>query len=296
VQTRHFAQLVGLSALWGASFLFIRIASPVMGPLVLAGCRVALAGLTLAFIMRGLRQAWPWEYWRELLLLGALSVAAPFLLYAWAALRLPAGYSALLNTTAVLFGTLASAWFKEDTLNARKLLGCVCGFAGVALIVQLGPVRPDAATIAAALACVLAAACYGCATPLMKRATTRMQPLAIAAGIHLAAMVLVFPGALWAWPQAQFTPTALTAVLLMGVVTSGLAYWAHLRIIRQVTPVAAMSPVFLIPVFGVTWGHLFLGEELSPGIFAGGALVLLATALVTGFNPLRRWLSATPLP
>ena len=74
MQTRHFAQLVGLSALWGASFLFIRIASPVMGPLVLAGCRVALAGLTLACIMRGLRQAWPWAYWRELLLLGALSV------------------------------------------------------------------------------------------------------------------------------------------------------------------------------------------------------------------------------
>jgi len=118
VKTRHFAQLVGLSALWGASFLFIRIASPVIGPMVLAGCRVALAGLTLAFIMRGLKQDWPWEHWRELLLLGALSVAAPFLLYAWAALRLPAGYSALLNTTAVLFGTLASSWFKEGAVSS----------------------------------------------------------------------------------------------------------------------------------------------------------------------------------
>lgn len=296
MQTRHFAQLVGLSALWGASFLFIRVASPVMGPLVLAGCRVALAGLTLAFIMRGLRQGWPWAHWRELLVLGALSVAVPFLLYAWAGLRLPAGYSALLNTTAVLFGALASAWFKEDTLTARKLLGCVCGFIGVGLIVQLGPVQPDAATIAAALACITAAACYGCSTPLMKRATTRMQPLAIAAGIHLAAMVLVLPGAVWAWPQAQFTPLAIMAVFVMGVVTSGLAYWAHLRIIRHVTPVAAMSPAFLIPVFGVTWGHLFLGEKVSSGIFAGGALVLLATALVTGFNPLRRWWAATPAP
>ncbi|MBU7576153.1 MAG: EamA family transporter [Hydrogenophaga sp.] len=293
MKSRHFLQLVGLSALWGASFLFIRVAVPEMGPLVLAGCRVALAGLTLALIMRGLKQQWPWRYWRELLLMGGLSVAVPFLLYAWAGLRLPAGYSALLNTTAVLFGTLASSWFKEDTLTARKLLGCVCGFVGVGLIVRLGPVQPDAATIAAALACVLAAACYGCSTPLMKRATTRMQPLAIAAGIHAGAMVLVLPGALWAWPQATFTPTGMAAVLVMGVVTSGLAYWAHLRIIRHVTPVAAMSPVFLIPVFGVTWGHLFLGEALSSGIFVGGALVLLASALVTGFNPLRR---SPPLP
>ncbi|PKO67135.1 MAG: permease [Betaproteobacteria bacterium HGW-Betaproteobacteria-16] len=296
MKSRHFAQLVALSALWGASFLFIRIASPVMGPLVLAGCRVALAGATLALIMRGLQQKWPWEHWRELMVLGALSVAVPFLLYAWAALRLPAGYSALLNTTAVVFGTLASAWYKEDTLTVRKLLGCVCGFVGVGLIVRLGPVRPDAATLAAALACVTAAACYGFSTPLMKRATTRMQPLAIAAGIHVAAMVLVLPGALWGLPQASFTAEAMGAVVLMGVVTSGLAYWAHLRIIRHVSPVAAMSPVFMIPVFGVTWGHLFLGETLSPGIFLGGALVLLASALVTGFNPLRRRPVVDPAP
>ncbi|HEX5737382.1 MAG TPA: DMT family transporter [Hydrogenophaga sp.] len=288
MKSRHFAQLVALSSLWGASFLFIRIASPVMGPLVLAGCRVTLAGVTLALIMRGLQQKWPWEHWRELMVLGALTVAVPFLLYAWAALRLPAGYSALLNTTAVMFGALASAWFKEDTLTVRKLLGCVCGFVGVGLIVRLGPVQPDAATLAAALACIIAAACYGFATPLTKRATTRMQPLAIAAGIHAGAMVLVLPGAVWAWPQATFTAEAMGAVVLMGVVTPGLAYWAHVRIIRHVSPVAAMSPMFMIPVFGVAWGHLFLDEALSPGIFLGGALVLLASALVTGFNPLRR--------
>jgi drug/metabolite transporter (DMT)-like permease len=296
VQTRHFAQLIALSALWGASFMFLRIASPLLGPWVLAGLRMALATGTLVVVMKLLRHQWPWTHWRELLLLGLLSTTVPFLFYAWAALRLPAGYSALLNTTAVLFGTLASAWLGEDTLTRRKLLGCLCGFLGVALIVRLGPVKPDAATLAAALACITAAACYGTSTPLMKRATTRMQPLAIAAGIHAVSLPLVLPGALWTLPQATFTPGALAAVAVLGIVTSGLAYWGHLRIIRHVTPVAAMSPAFMIPVFGVTWGHLFLGEDLSPGIFAGGALVLLATALVTGFNPLRRSPLATPAP
>lgn len=297
MKTRHFGQLLALSALWGASFLFIRIAAPVMGPWVLAALRVALATLTLAVLMRVLRHAWPWQHWRTLLVIGLLSVAVPFMLFAWAALRLPAGYSALLNTTAVLFGTLASAWYKEDTLSPRKLLGCLCGFIGVGLIVRLGPVPLDAATLAAAAACVGAAACYGLSTPLMKRATAKMQPLAIAAGIHLPALLVVLPGAAWTLPQAQFTPGALAAVGVLGIVTSGLAYWAHLRIIRHVSPVAAMSPAFLIPVFGVTWGHLFLGETLSPGIFAGGALVLLATALVTGFNPLRRLFAVTdPAP
>ena len=292
VKTKYFAQLVALSALWGASFLLIRIASPLLGPNVLAALRIAMATLTLAVLIRAMRHQWPLKHWRELAVLGALSVALPFLLFAWAALKLPAGYSALLNSTAVVFGIFSAAWFKEDTLTLRKLLGCVSGFAGVALIVGLGPVKLTPEVLLAALACIGASACYGISTPLMKRAITRMQPLEIAAGIHGISLVFLLPGAVWSWPQAQFTVGALAAVALMGVVTSGLAYWMHIRILAHVSPVAAMSPTFMIPVFGVTWGHICLGEQLSSGIYAGGALVLLATALITGFNPLQKWLSA----
>ena len=292
VKTKYALQLIALSALWGASFMLIRIASPLLGPNVLAALRIGVATLTLAVLMRAMRHHWPFKHWRELALLGALSVALPFLLFARAALYLPAGYSALLNTTAVLFGIFAAAWLKEDTLTLRKLLGCVCGFVGVALIVGLGPVKLSPEVILAALACIAASACYGISTPLMKRAIGRMQPLEIAAGIHGVSLIMLLPGAVWSWPQAQFTPGALAAVAVMGVVTSGLAYWLHIRILAHVSPVAAMSPTFLIPIFGVTWGHLFLGEELSSGIYLGGALVLLASALVTGFSPWQKWLDA----
>ena len=290
LKTKHFAQLVLLSALWGASFMLIRIASPVLGPNVLAVLRIGMATLTLAVLMRAMRHAWPMGHWRELALIGLLSVALPFLLFAWAALHLPAGYSALLNSTAVVFGMFASAWMKEDTLTLRKVLGCVCGFCGVLLIVGLGPVEPSAKVFLAALGCVAASACYGVSTPLMKRALSRMEPLQIAAGLHAMSLLMLIPGAAWSWPQAHFTPMALLAVAIMGVVTSGIAYWMHIRILAHVSPVAAMSPTFMIPVFGVTWGHLFLGEQLGAGIFAGGAMVLLASALITGFNPWQKWL------
>ena len=289
VQTSQFAQLIGLSALWGSSFMLLRIAAPVLGPNVLAAGRIALATVTLAIIMLVMKQRWPWRHWRELAALGALSVAVPFLLFAWALIRIPAGYGALLNSTAVVFGTLASAWLKEDTLTARKLMGCALGFVGVALIVRLGPVDPTPEVLLAALACMTAAACYGWATPLMKRATRRMDPLAIAAGIHLISLLMLLPGAAWSLPQARFTTGALLTMLVLGVVTSGLAYWIHLRLIRHVSPVAAISPAFMIPIFGVTWGHVFLDEDLGSGIWAGGALILLATMLVTGFNPFQRW-------
>ncbi|MES2952878.1 MAG: DMT family transporter [Pseudomonadota bacterium] len=290
MKTKYFLQLVGLSALWGASFMLIRIASPLLGPNVLAALRIGMATLTLAALMRAMRSPWPTTHWRELALIGLLSVAAPFLLFAWAALKLPAGYSALLNSTAVVFGIFSSAWFKEDRLTLRKLVGCAFGFAGVALIVGLGPVEPSVAVYLAALACVTASACYGISTPLMKRALSRMQPLQIAAGLHALSFLMLIPGAAWSWPQAQFTPMAVLAVVIMGVVTSGIAYWMHIRILAHVSSVAAMSPTFMIPVFGVIWGHVFLGEQLSTGIFAGGALVLLASALITGFNPWQKWL------
>ena len=290
MKTKYFAQLVALSALWGASFLFIRIASPVFGPNVLAVLRVGLATATLAILMRALRQPWAWQHWRTLAVIGALSVAVPFLLFAWAGLHLPAGYSALLNSTAVIFGMFASARMGEDTITTRKVVGCISGFAGVAFIVSLGPVQMSAQVVLAVLACVLASACYGFSSPITKQAVGHMQPLQIAAGIHALSLLMLLPGAAYSLPQAQFTPSALMAVVAMGVVTSGLAYWAHLRILRHVTPVAAMSPIFMIPVFGVLWGHLFLGEELGGGMLIGGALVLLASALITGFNPLQRWL------
>ncbi len=285
MKTKYFAQLVGLSALWGASFMLIRIASPVLGPNVLAATRIGMATLTLAVFMRAMRQPWPTGHWRELALIGLFSVALPFLLFAWAALQIPAGYSALLNSTAVMFGIFASVWFKEDRFSARKLIGCLLGFAGVGLIVGLGPVEPSWPVFMAALACVAASACYGISTPLMKRALDRMQPLQIAAGLHAMSLLMLSPGAAWTWSAAHFTPMALLAVAIMGIVTSGFAYWMHIRILAHVSSVAAMSPTFMIPVFGVLWGHVFLGEALGTGIFAGGALVLLACALITGFNP-----------
>ena len=288
VQPKTFLQLLALSALWGAAFPMLRIASPLLGASVLATLRIAVATVTLALLMRALGQRWPWKHWRELTLLSLVAVAGPFFLFSWAALKLPAGYIALLNTTAVVFGTLASAWFKEDRLSARKLTGCALGFIGVGLIVGLGPVHPTPEVLMGTAAAVLGSVCFGVASPLMKRATRRFEPLQIAGPLHAAALLLLLPAGLWNLPQAHFSPVVLVIALVLGVVNSGLAFWMHLRILRHISPVASMSPVFFIPVFGVTWGYLLLGEQLSPGVYLGGALVLLAAALVTGFNPLRR--------
>jgi drug/metabolite transporter (DMT)-like permease len=153
MQTRHFLQLIAMSALWGASFPLLRIASPALGPWVVAATRCILAAIVLGLLMSRLRGQWPpRQAWPRLALLSMLSVVIPFVLYNWAALVIPSGYSAVLNATVPLFGVMAAALAGEEKLTRIRLLGCAVGFAGVALLVQLGPVAVTPRVVLAALA------------------------------------------------------------------------------------------------------------------------------------------------
>jgi hypothetical protein len=288
MKSKYFFQLILLSALWGAGFLLTRIATPVLGPSVAAACRIGLGAATLALIMWHLKLPWPSRQWRQLLLLGALAIALPHFLYAWSSLYLPAGYSAVVGVTSVLFGAFAAAWMKEDTLTWIKIVGCIAAFAGVALVVKLGPIQPSPQVLGGTVLAVGGCLFSGLSMPLLKRATKGMEPLAITAGIHVFGFLLLLPGALWALPQARFTLPAMSAVAAMGVVTSGLAYWQYMRIMNRVSAVAAHSSTFMVTIFGVIWGHLFLDEVFTAASYTGGALVLIATMMVTGFNPFRR--------
>jgi len=287
VKVKYFFQLVALSALWGASFMLTRIAVPALGPNLAAALRMVMATLTLALIMRALRQPWPFAHWRTLFFLGFVGVAGPHILYARSALDLPAGYSALLCVTSVLFGAFASSWLKEEKLTPSKLLGCALGLLGAALLVRLGPVEPTAVLITAAVVCIGGSALSGISTPFLKRATTHLEPLAITAGMHATAVVLMIPGAIHDWPAAQFTTRAVVSVAIMGVATSGLAYWMYLRIMKHIPPMAALSSTFMSTGFGVVWAVIVLNEPTSPAMAAGGALILAACLLVFGLNPLR---------
>ena len=288
MHARHFLQLVLLSAVWGASFPMIRIAAPAFGPLPMACLRCALAAVVLAVLMRATGQAWPTRsHWRALTLLAVLTVVAPFVLFNGAGLVLPAGYSAVLNATAPLFGVLAGAMFAQERLTMRKLAGCAAGLGGVALLVRLGPVVPDWRVVAAVAACVTASASYGFGAILMKRATMTHEPLPASAAVHVAgALVLLLPAAIAA-PAVQLRSEAVIALTVLGTVTSGFMYWISMRLMREIPASAATSSAFLIPMFGVTWGGLFLGEPFTLGMVPGVALVLVACALVTGFNPFR---------
>ncbi|RYX93851.1 MAG: DMT family transporter [Comamonadaceae bacterium] len=288
MQTRHFVQLIAMSALWGASFPFLRIASPALGPWGTAGLRCILAAITLSVLMRILRNPWPpRDAWLRLTFVSLLTVVLPFVLFTYAALVLPAGYSAVLNATAPLFGVIGAALAGEERITARRLFGCALGFIGVALLVRLGPVAVTTDVIVAAMFCTIAAGCYGFGAIFMKHATMAWQPLPSSAVVHIAAaLILVVPVGVTA-PSMKPTAAALIAVGILGILTSGFMYWISMRLMREIPASASTSSAFMIPLFGVTWGGMFLGEPVTAGMIPGCLLVLLAMALITGFNPFK---------
>jgi drug/metabolite transporter (DMT)-like permease len=254
----------------------------------MACLRCALAALVLSAIMRWTRQAWPArEHWRSLTGLGILTLVVPFVLFNWAGLVLPAGYSAVLNATAPMFGVLAGVMLAQERFTPSKMVGCVLGFLGVTLLLGLGPVNPDLKVLLAALACVVAAGCYGFGAIFMKRATLEHHALPASAVVHLTSALVLVPAAVATAPSQAVGLPALLALLVLGAVTSGFTYWISMRLMREIPASASTSSAFLIPLFGVSWGALFLDEPLTPGLLPGVLLILIASALLTGFNPFR---------
>jgi len=216
---------------------------------------------------------------------GAINSALPFSLFAYATLSLTAGFAAVLNATAPLFGALVAYVWLRESLAPTRVAGLLLGFVGVLTLVwgRLS-FRGDRLAIVAAL---LAALCYGIAAHYTKRRLSAAPPLVIATGSQIAAAVLLLPPALLYWPAR--TPSLLSwlSAITLGVVCTGLAYILYFRLIASAGPVRAIAVTYLIPVFGMLWGLLFLKEPITFNMIAGCAVILLGTAVATGVVALR---------
>jgi len=279
------ARLLALSAIWGASFLFMRIGAPVLGPTLLIACRVLLAALFLAVVGAVLRK--PLDARRNArhyLILGLFNSALPFLLFAIAARTLSASLLSILNATAPIWGAVIGAAWTRSALPARSLLGLALGIGGVALLVGFDPsTLREGAPVAIALA-LAASFSYGIATNYAKSAR-KVEPFANAHGSMWAATLLIAPAVPFEWPGVVPSPAVALSVVALGVVCSGIAYLLYFRLVADVGAAPALTVTFLVPVFAVLWGHLALDEPLGWNTLLGASVVIVGTALVTGFCP-----------
>jgi drug/metabolite transporter (DMT)-like permease len=282
VTLADYARLVALAAIWGAAFIFMRVAAPVLGPAWTPELRVLIGGLALLAWFRaigfdpGLR-----VHWRFYLLIGTVNIAIPFVLYSFASMHAPASLLSITNATSPIFGLAWAALFRDERITLRKAVGLSLGVAGVALIAQPSSAASEP-LFGWAVAAALGACCaYGLAGPLIKRFARGASPRGMAAGNQLAAAVVLIPLLPLLPPLAA--PSALVIANLLGLalLASGVAFVLYFRLIADVGATRALTVTYLIPLFGILWGWLFLGEALPAAALAGGALILAGTVLVT---------------
>ena len=273
------ARLLLLAAIWGASYLFNRIVAPVLGPVFTAELRTLIGGIALAvyFAVAGYDPDWR-RWWRQYLLVAVFSSALPFVLWAYAALSVSAGLLSVLNATSPMWGALCSAVLLRERLNARRAAGLVIGLVGVAVVTRPeGGAALHYPSIAAALA---AAFSYGLIATYIKGWASNVPSRGLAVGTQLAAGILLIPFVpLWP-PHAAPTPLVAACILALGLVCGAVAYLLYFRLVSDLGATGALTVTYLIPVFGVLWGALFLGEAVSLTMLAGGALVVLGTVFV----------------
>jgi len=270
------ARLIALAAIWGASFLFMRIAAPVIGPVATADLRMLIAGTALAgyFLLTGFDAQWR-RWWRYYILIGALNSAAPFLLYAYAALELSVGLMAVINATSPMWGAVLSALVLGERLSVSRIAGLLLGIAGVALV--SGPQGSGAwLAIAAALG---AAFCYGLTGAVLRRWARETSARGMAVGTQLMGGALLLP-LLVASPPPVPTVAVVISMLALGLVCGALAYLLYFRLIADIGAGGALTVTYLIPIFGALWGAVFLGEALSAQMIAGALVVIAGTVLV----------------
>jgi len=295
---RDLADLLLLAAVWGSSFLFMRLGAGEFGPLALAFLRVAGASMLLCPLL-----VWQGQggllltRWRTLAAVGLVNSALPFVFYGIAALVLSAGLMAIFNATAPLWaGLIAWAWLHERP-TAWRLLGMGIGFAGVlGLSLDKASLPAGGTGIAPAwgvAACLGAALMYGYGANLTRRSAAGLPALVVAAGSQLAAALLLLPLALWAWPAQMPSLRAWGAVVLLAFACTGLVYVLYFRLIARIGPAGAISVTFLVPAFAAAWGFAVLGERPTGAMLLGFGVILLGTALSTGLLA-PRWPQRAP--
>ncbi len=285
MKLRDLALLFLLAAMWGASFLFIRVAAPALGPLALVDGRVLLAAAALLLYAAAIHDVPSlWARWKGYLLLGAVNAAIPFTLISVAELRLTASLAAILNATTPLFAALVATVWLRERITAKRGLGLALGLVGVAVLVGWSPLRIDGPVLLAIAASLGGAIAYAVGGVYAARGFKGAPPLALSIGQQLGAGILLLPLAATHLPTAPPAAGVVLAFLGLTLLATSVGYLIYFRLIASVGPTKTLTVTILVPCFGLLWGALFLHEPVGPGTLAGLVIVLSSVALVTGLR------------
>ena len=285
----YLIELIVLAAIWGASFIFMRIGSPEFGPFLFMALRTLTASLFLLPLVYLAKQQKALNgYKLKMFVAGQFNTAIPFVLFGYATLTLAAGTTSVLNATTPMFGAIVAYLWLKDKLSFSALMGLIIGFVGVYFLVFDKIFVGEKNILGPAIAALIASFCYGFSANYTKKYLSGINSIALATGSQISATLTLLPISLLFMPTSLPSNEAFVSVVLLGILCTGIAYIIFFRLIANLGPARAMSVTYLIPAFGLLWGSLLLDEKISQGMILGCGLILTGVALTTGLLKLRR--------
>lgn len=286
VTLRDYIELLILSAIWGSSFLFLRIASPEFGPIFLIEMRVAsglIVLLPICLLLGKIQELK--ENWKMIFILSLSNMTIPFCLFAYSALNMGAGILSIINATVPFFTAIIAFLVYQQRMTRYGLIGLMVGFMGVAVLVfdpsESSGVTNDLAIPSALFACVL----YGVALNIVSHKLQGVSGISITTGALFFSTIVLIPFAVIERPEVMPQGSVWFSVLALGVVCTGFGYILFYRLIARIGSQQAIMTTYLIPIFSILWGNLFLSESITLFMIFGGMLVLMGVGMTTGRLP-----------
>jgi drug/metabolite transporter (DMT)-like permease len=281
MKTTDWAILLLLGAIWGASYLFIRIAVPAFGAFPLVGIRVTLAAIVLGIGLRASGRRFSFRpYAGRLLILGAINAAIPFTLISAAELHITASLAAMLTAITPLWAAVFSAIWLDEPLSARRVGGLLLGVVGVSVLVGWSPILLNPTTMLAIAALIVATCAYGGVGVFTKRKLSGVPAPTLALGQQLGAIAWLFVPALWTARDVHPTAPAAAALLTLAIVCTAAAYLLFFKLLASAGPTKTTTVTYLVPVFGTAWGAIFLHEPVTWGMLLGLAFIFASVVAV----------------
>ncbi|HEY7131431.1 MAG TPA: DMT family transporter [Candidatus Limnocylindrales bacterium] len=280
--------LIYLGAVWGAAFLFLRIAAPEVGPVWAAEIRLAIGAGILVLLFGRRTLAAVHGRVPAFLVVGALFSAVPFTLISIAEVTLPAGFTSLLNAATPLFTAAIGVAFLGNRISARVAAGLAIGVVAVMVLVGWSPFDPSTTTLVAAAAGLGAPLSYAIAGNFVRAKLVGVEPTELATGMLTGGALLALPFALLSGAPGTPKLDGLVSLVAVGTLSTAFAWPIFFRVLRRTTPTAASTVTFIVPAFALTWGSILLAEPIGVGLFVGFGLILVSLTLVLGILPTHR--------
>ena len=273
MELKDWILLTALAAIWGSAFMFIKISAVDFGPILLVTLRLLIAGLVfMPFLLRKKKRSLFRAYLPAILIIAIVSNAIPFTMFAYASLGATSNMLGILNgTTAFLTTIIAYFWLKE-AVTSKQIIGLLLGFVGVLILVNPSN---GSTTLIASMCAMIGSLCYAFNAAYLQKYHSNSDKIVLIGWSMLFGGFFMIPLASFNLPNSMPDTNSILALFWLAVISTGLGYLAYVRLIDRIGAVKTVTLTYLLPVFSIIWGAIFLKEQITFFILGGFIFVMM---------------------